>query len=109
MSVLSASTACTITSPPLPPSPPFGPPNSTNFSRRNDTQPFPPSPERTYTLASSRNFMTHDMRSRMQKYESARGGSARAALKEISAKNLREGDVFVGRGQGGPCLTDAAQ
>src|SRR5215472_6286751 len=55
MSVLSPSTACTIASPPLPPSPPFGPPNSMNFSRRNDTQPLPPSPERIETLASSRN------------------------------------------------------
>src|SRR6266568_4300675 len=91
MSVLSPSTACTITSPPLPPSPPFGPPNSMNFSRRNDTQPFPPSPERTYTLASSRNFMTHDMRARMQKYESAHGWSARAALKEIEPKTYGKG------------------
>src|SRR5271156_4701346 len=57
MSVLRPSTACAITSPPLPPSPPFGPPYSMNFSRRNDTQPLPPSPERIYTLASSRNFI----------------------------------------------------
>src|SRR3569832_2428686 len=28
-----------------------------NFSRRNATQPFPPLPERTYTLAMSRNLM----------------------------------------------------
>src|SRR5262245_41489491 len=44
-------------SPPFPPSPPFGPPNSMNFSRRNETQPFPPAPDAMYTLASSRNFM----------------------------------------------------
>ena len=34
------------TSPPRPPSPPSGPPYSMNFSRRNETQPSPPSPER---------------------------------------------------------------
>src|SRR5271168_81118 len=45
------------TSPPRPPSPPSGPPNSMNFSRRNETQPAPPSPERMYTRAWSRNFM----------------------------------------------------
>src|SRR5262249_34664877 len=52
----------------------------------------------------------HDPRyaSTMQKYESARGWSARAALRKLSQKlNVRE--VPVGRGQGGPCLTDAAQ
>ena len=32
-----------------PPSPPSGPPNSMYFSRRNETGPAPPSPERTYT------------------------------------------------------------
>src|SRR5262249_61951396 len=94
--------------PPCRASPPSGRPNSMNFSRRNDTQPFPPSPERTYTLASSRNFMTHDMRARMQKYQSACGWSARAALRKLSQK-LHVREVSVGRGQGGPCLTDAAQ
>ena len=46
MSVFSPLTASTQTSPPRPPSPPSGPPNSTNFSRRKDTAPAPPSPER---------------------------------------------------------------
>src|SRR6478672_13106437 len=31
-------------SPPAPPSPPSGPPRGTNFSRRQETTPFPPSP-----------------------------------------------------------------
>src|SRR5271166_922195 len=44
-------------SPPLPPLPPSGPPNSMNFSRRNATTPSPPSPERRWILASSRNFI----------------------------------------------------
>src|SRR5579872_4785849 len=57
MRVFSPSTQSTTTSPPLPPSPPSGPPNSMNFSRRNETHPAPPSPERMWTLASSRNFM----------------------------------------------------
>src|SRR5437899_8735553 len=57
MSVLRPATQSAITSPPRPPSPPLGPPNSMNFSRRNATQPLPPSPERTYTLAWSRNFI----------------------------------------------------
>src|SRR5215470_1937150 len=108
MSVLSPSTAATITSPPLPPFPPFGPPNSINFSRRNDTQPLPPSPERTYTLASSRNFMPHDMRSRAQNTRAH--AAVRLARAEISQPfGLGDGEVSVGRDQGGPCLTDAAQ
>src|SRR3984957_6857246 len=57
MSVLRPSTHSATTSPPRPPSPPFGPPNSMNFSRRNETQPAPPSPERMKTLAWSRNFI----------------------------------------------------
>src|SRR5215471_5026200 len=109
MSVLSPSTACTITSPPLPPSPPFGPPNSMDFSRRNDTQPLPPSPERTYTLASSRNFMTARYAiADAEIRERARMISLRATLKQFSQK-LAGREVSVGRGQGGPCLTDAAQ
>ena len=43
-------------SPPLPPSPPFGPPNATGPSRRNDTQPAPPSPPRTLSWHSSTNW-----------------------------------------------------
>src|SRR5215470_5440907 len=42
------------------------------------------------------------------KYESARGRSPRAALKKFGQK-LAGREVSVGRGQGGPCLTDAAQ
>ena len=34
-----------------------GPPNSTNFSRRKLTQPWPPAPERIWTRAWSRNFI----------------------------------------------------
>ena len=47
--------ATSHTSPPLPPSPPLGPPNATGPSRRNDTQPAPPSPPRTFSWASSTN------------------------------------------------------
>src|ERR1700722_14276826 len=57
MSVLRPSAHSTTTSPPRPPSPPSGPPNSMNFSRRNETAPAPPSPERMYTRAESRNFI----------------------------------------------------
>src|SRR5262249_60085031 len=57
MRVLRLAPHSTHPSPPLPPSPPSGPPNSMNFSRRNDTQPAPPSPERTNTRAESRNFI----------------------------------------------------
>src|SRR5262249_52367851 len=45
------------TSPPRPPSPPDGPPLGTYFSRRNATQPLPPSPATTFTLHSSMNFI----------------------------------------------------
>jgi hypothetical protein len=51
MRVLRPCTASKMMSPPLPPSPPSGPPNSTNFSRRKDTAPGPPAPERTKILA----------------------------------------------------------
>src|SRR5512137_2352749 len=54
-SVESPLSASMMTSPPRPPSPPFGPPNGTNFSRRNDTHPAPPSPERTNIFTSSTN------------------------------------------------------
>src|SRR6185369_13849103 len=57
MRVLRPSTHSTTTSPPRPPLPPLGPPNSMNFSRRKLTAPAPPSPERTKTLAWSRNFI----------------------------------------------------
>ena len=43
-SVFNCPSATTITSPPRPPRPPSGPPRGTNFSRRNDTAPRPPSP-----------------------------------------------------------------
>jgi hypothetical protein len=45
------------TLPPSPPSPPSGPPNGTNFSRRKPIAPRPPWPARTFTIASSTNFM----------------------------------------------------
>src|SRR5437016_1450506 len=57
MSVFRFSTASAQTSPPRPPFPPFGPPNSMNFSRRKETQPFPPAPLARCTFAMSRNFM----------------------------------------------------
>src|SRR5659263_40932 len=43
-----------MTSPPLPPSPPSGPPFSTYFSRRKLIAPFPPCPEVTRIMTSSR-------------------------------------------------------
>src|SRR5438132_12138176 len=45
--------ATRYTLPPRPPSPPSGPPKGTNFSRRNDTTPLPPSPAFTQMRASS--------------------------------------------------------
>src|ERR1700722_1918374 len=51
------STAFKYTLPPRPPSPPSGPPKGTNFSRRKLTQPRPPLPAWTLSLASSTNFM----------------------------------------------------
>src|SRR5271163_2195301 len=42
--------------PPSPPSPPEGPPRGTYFSRRNATQPLPPSPAFTEIFASSTNI-----------------------------------------------------
>src|ERR1700720_2718891 len=51
------STARKYTLPPSPPSPPSGPPKGTNFSRRKLTQPRPPLPACTLSLASSTNFI----------------------------------------------------
>src|ERR1700759_2773521 len=44
-------------SPPRPPSPPSGPPMGTNFSRRNETMPEPPSPAFTFTTTRSMNIL----------------------------------------------------
>ncbi len=44
-----------ITSPPRPPSPPSGPPRGTWASRRNETDPLPPRPPRTWIVHSSTN------------------------------------------------------
>src|SRR5712672_2275978 len=56
------STAFKYTPPPSPPSPPSGPPKGTNFSRRKLTQPRPPLPACTLSLASSTNFMVDGLR-----------------------------------------------
>ena len=61
-SVFMPSTARKYTLPPRPPSPPSGPPKGTNFSRRKLTQPRPPLPACTLSLASSTNFMEDSMR-----------------------------------------------
>src|SRR5579859_2780850 len=50
-------------SPPLPPLPPSGPPYSMNFSRRNETAPGPPAPERMKILAWSRKCIVIDLKS----------------------------------------------
>src|SRR5574344_3077705 len=46
------------TSPPRPPSPPSGPPSITRASRRNDAEPSPPLPERTWTTTWSMKVLT---------------------------------------------------
>src|ERR1700721_2250455 len=51
------STAFKYTLPPRPPSPPSGPPKGKIFSRRKLTQPRPPLPACTLSLASSTNFI----------------------------------------------------
>src|ERR1700691_4222727 len=56
-SVLMPSVERNQTLPPSPPSPPSGPPKGTNFSRRKLTQPRPPLPACTLSLASSTNFI----------------------------------------------------
>src|SRR5690606_6819028 len=61
-SVLMPSFACSQTLPPMPPSPPSGPPKGMNFSRRKLTQPRPPLPACTLTVASSTNFIAADSR-----------------------------------------------
>src|SRR3954466_246304 len=45
-----------MTSPPRPPSPPSGPPIGTNFSRRKELMPEPPSPALTRTTTRSMNM-----------------------------------------------------
>src|SRR6476646_7040737 len=43
--------------PPRPPSPPSGPPQGTNFSRRKEAEPFPPSPALINIFALSYNML----------------------------------------------------
>src|SRR5689334_20715395 len=56
MRVFLVGSATKRTVPPLPPSPPSGPPLGMYFSRRNETQPGPPSPAFTWMVASSMNM-----------------------------------------------------
>src|ERR1051326_7612571 len=58
-----------MTSPPRPPSPPDGPPRGTNFSRRNATQPLPPSPALTRMIAWSMNTDARSMRNSAARLE----------------------------------------
>src|SRR5712691_2321693 len=51
LSPLSDGSAARKTDPPSPPGPPSGPPRGTYFSRRNETQPFPPLPPMTVIVA----------------------------------------------------------
>src|SRR5688500_5346215 len=50
-----------MTSPPRPPSPPSGPPIGTNFSRRNDEMPDPPSPAFTWIRTRSMNVIAYSI------------------------------------------------
>src|SRR5262245_9644459 len=81
-----------MTSPPLPPSPPSGPPNSTNFSRRKLTHPLPPSPERTLTLAWSRNCMGDGLAPAPFQYTSGEAFRRRGGLSRVVARE-RHGAV----------------
>src|ERR1700722_17324982 len=75
-------------SPPSPPSPPEGPPRGTYFSRRNATQPSPPSPAFIDIFASSAN--TYSPASRTGKHPKSieEKSYARAGGKK---KNTRPG------------------
>src|SRR3954447_25243656 len=53
-------------SPPRPPSPPSGPPMGTNFSRRNEVMPEPPSPAFTRTTTRSMNMLSLPSNARPQ-------------------------------------------
>src|SRR5262245_47415799 len=55
-----------MTSPPRPPSPPSGPPSGTNFSRRNEMMPDPPSPALTRTTTRSMNTSLLTLNARPQ-------------------------------------------
>src|SRR5581483_1331991 len=59
-------------SPPRPPSPPSGPPMGTNFSRRNETMPDPPSPAFTLTTTRSMNMPSLPPNSRPEQPRPAR-------------------------------------
>src|SRR4051812_6104766 len=48
-----------MTLPPRPPSPPSGPPIGTNFSRRKETMPDPPSPAFTWMRTRSMNVISY--------------------------------------------------
>src|SRR3954447_25279309 len=58
-------------SPPRPPSPPSGPPMGTNFSRRKETIPDPPSPAFTLTTTRSMNMGSFASYARPQQLDRA--------------------------------------
>src|SRR5690349_6773531 len=63
-------------SPPRPPSPPSGPPMGTNFSRRKEVMPEPPSPAFTRTTTRSMNISLFPFDARPQQADLARALSA---------------------------------
>src|SRR3984957_174050 len=91
--VFMPSTAFKYTLPPRPPSPPSGPPKGTNFSRRKLTQPRPPLPACTLSLASSTNFMLDS-----QKIKGARLPGPLLFIGALQARpsSLLRNDVDVG-------------
>src|SRR5271155_4847932 len=95
------STAFKYTLPPKPPSPPSGPPKGANFSRRKLTQPRPPLPAWTLSLASSTNFMRDSLAPKGA--ENKKGGRLPYPLRDLQtspkgprASLLLGNDVDVG-------------
>src|SRR6202023_2037079 len=99
--VFMPSTAFKYTLPPRPPSPPSGPPKGTNFSRRKLTQPRPPLPAWTFSLASSTNFMTGTQSSATRR-TNEKGAGCPTPFGDLSASrvgsraSLLRNDVDVG-------------
>src|SRR3954451_14562224 len=73
-------------SPPRPPSPPSGPPIGTNFSRRNEVIPDPPSPAFTCTTTRSMNIPLFPLDPRPQQTPCLRPIGAEQVGKRVNGR-----------------------
>src|SRR5688572_19645436 len=95
--------ATKMTSPPRPPSPPSGPPLGMYFSRRNETQPSPPSPAFTWISASSTNMGGTKREDVKREGQSPPPHVSRLQLFRLCVRELRRRRQPSARHGHGPC------